>query len=211
MNERGLLYFFYEAPMLRNTIIVETSELFLSDPVVQKFMNEDQSEFDLVIVESFFQEFTIAMGHKYGAPVISIVPMSSWVTVSLWAANPWDFSYIKDFEVTGGKSMHFWERFTNTYVGLYGLLVEPIIYYPKLENLMNTYIKYPGYENRPSIIEMMKNVSFRLVDSDVMILSPRPYMPSFIEVPGIHIKSIKKMNEVVYLNTNICLNYYKLS
>jgi len=188
---------FYEALKLRYTIDLDPAVMFLSDPVIQTFIKGDQLKFDLVIVESFFQECTVALGHKYNAPVISLVPMAPWVSVSRWSSNPIDFSYIKDFEIDGGKLMSFWERFTNAYVGFFVLLVEPIIYLPKLENMLNKYFQYPGYENRPTIGNMLKNISLHLIDSDVMILSPRPYMPSFIEVPGIHLtQNNEKMGKV---------------
>jgi len=171
--------------------------MFASDPEVQKFIKYDQSTFDLVIIESFFQECTVALGHKYRAPVISIVPVTPWVSVSRWTANPSDFSYIKDFMLDGGKSMTFWERFTNSYIGFYCLFVELITYLPKLENIMDTYFQYPGFENRPTMSEMLKNISLSLIDSDVTLFSPRPYIPSFIEVPGIHFRPKKQMDEVL--------------
>jgi|UniRef100_A0A2S2R0G2 glucuronosyltransferase len=164
--------------------------------MVQKFIKEDQSSFDLVIVESFFQECTVAMGHKYGAPVINIIPVAPWVSPSMPAANPLEFSYIKDFVLDAGKSLDFFSRLANTIVGLYGLLVEPNVYLRKMENMMNDYFQYPGHENRPPLTEMLKNISLSLIDSDMMILTPRPYVPNFIEVPGIHLLPINDMNEV---------------
>lgn len=196
MHERSPFYMFLKDPVLRSTILADTTITFVSDPTIQKFIREDQTKFDLIILESFFQECTIAMGHKYGAPVINIVPTTPWISVSRWAKNPTDFSYIQDISMDGGKSLNFWERFKNTYIGLYGLLIEPIVYLPKMEKFMNTYFQYPGYENRPSMTDMLKNVSLSLIDSDIMTLSPRPYVPSFIEVSGIHIQYNEKMNKV---------------
>lgn len=202
MQERKLHYMFYKSQILRFTLLVETTELFLSDSVVQDFIKNDQTKFDLVMVESFFQECTVALGHKYGAPVVNLLPLSPSQSVSRWAANPFEFSYTKDVELDSGKILSFWERATNTYVGLCGRLIDFIIYYPKMENIMNIYFQYSGHENRPTLIDMLKNISLHLIDSDVMILSPRPYMPSFIEVPGIHIRPSKKMNAVKYLDYN---------
>lgn len=196
-RERSMHYSFIEDPITRSTILVDTTHMFMSDPVIQKFIKYDQSSFDLVLIESFFQECAVALGHKYRAPVISIVPVTPWISVSRWANNPTDLSYIKDFMLDGGKSLTLWERFTNSFIGFYSLFVEPITYLPKLENMMNTYFQYPGYENRPTMAEMLKNISFSLIDSDMTIFSPRPYVPSFIEVPGIHFRPKKKMDKVL--------------
>lgn len=196
-QKRNKYYFFFEEVYLRGVIAVKMTEMYISSPSVQKFIKEDQSKFDLVIVESFYQECTVAMGHKYGAPVINIIPLAPWVTQSLYAANPIDLSYIKDFKLVSGKSIDFKNRVLNTFYGLYGLIGEPLFYIPKLEKMMNTYFQYPGYENRPTLTEMLKNVSLSLIDSDVTVLSPRPYVPSFIEVPGIHLRPTNEMSKVL--------------
>lgn len=196
-QNRNKYLFFFEEVYLRSVIAVKITEAYISSPDVQKFIKEDQSTFDLVIVESFYQECTVAMGHKYEAPVINAIPLAPWVSQSLYAANPQDFSYIKDFKLVSGKSMDFKNRILNTFFGLYGLIAEPLFYLPKMENMMNTYFQYPGYENRPTLTEMLKNVSLSLIDSDVMVLSPRPYVPSFIEVPGIHLRSTNEISKVL--------------
>lgn len=184
---------------IRNKLFPIVTESFLSSSDVKKFIKEDRSTFDLVIVESFFQECTVAMGHKYGAPVISINPLAPWLGPSRWAANPSDSSYIKDFALDEGKTINFQKRILNAIFNVYSTLIEPIIYIPKMEYLMNTHFQYPGYEKRPSMTQMLKNISLSLIDSDIMVLSPRPYVPSFIEVPGIHLKPTQNMNKVLTL------------
>lgn len=183
---------------IRSIFAFDITKMYIASQDLQKFIKEDQSTFDLVIVESFFQECTIAIGHKYNAPVISIIPVAPWSSPSSWAANPMDVSYIKDFIINAGKSMDFRERLINTFIGMYSTFIEPILYIPKMENMMNEYFQYPGYENRPSLPEMLKNISLSLIDSDLMILSPRPYVPSFIEVPGIHLQPLKEIDKVFY-------------
>lgn len=199
LHENNEYAFFFNEIYMRNVISVDITETYVSTPVVQRFIKEDQTKFDLVIVESFFQECTVAMGHKYGAPVISIIPVAPWVSVSRHAANPSDFSYVKDFKANAGKSLNFPKRLLNTLFGLYALFVEPITYLPRLEKMMETYFKYPGYENRPTLTKMLENISLSLIDSDTMVLSPRPYVPNFIEIPGIHIQPTKKMSKVLCL------------
>ncbi|XP_015368463.1 PREDICTED: 2-hydroxyacylsphingosine 1-beta-galactosyltransferase-like [Diuraphis noxia] len=220
-ESKKYLYFFKELYM-RNGIGINITETYVSSPEVQKFIKEDQTQFDLVIIESFFQECTVALGHKYGAPVVSIVPVAPWVSVSRHAANPSDFSYIKDFKLNAGVSIDFKNRLINTLFGLYGLFIEPITYIPQLEKLMDTYFQYPGFETRPSMTEMLENISLSLIDSDVAILSPRPYVPNFIEIPGIHIQHVNKLSKtlqnfmntanagVVYLNFGTILNVSRL-
>ncbi|KAL4091365.1 hypothetical protein QTP88_026067 [Uroleucon formosanum] len=222
LHESNKYLFFFEELYLRNIIGINITETYVSSPEVQRFIKEDQTKFDLVIIESFFQECTVALGHKYGAPVVSIIPVAPWVFVSRHAANPSDFSYIKDFKLNAGKSIDFQSRLLNTLFGLYSLFIEPNTYIPQLEKLMDTYFQYPGYESRPTMVEMLENISLSLIDSDVAILSPRPYVPNFIEIPGIHIQHTKKISKtlqnfmdtanagVVYLNFGTILNVARL-
>jgi len=210
LQESNKYLFFFEELYMRNVIGINITETYVSSPEVQKFIKEDQTKFDLVIIESFFQDCTVALGHKYGAPVVSIIPVAPWVTVSRHAANPSDFSYVKDFKLNAGKSIDFQNRLLNTLFGLYGLFIEPITYIPLLEKLMDTYFQYPGYETRPSMTEMLENISLSLIDSDVAILSPRPYVPNFIEIPGIHIQPVKKLSKVHTVFLFECMiNYLK--
>lgn len=196
MRERSGAYMFLEEPAVRSTVLVDTTEMFVSDPAVRRFVADDRSSFDLVFVESFFQECTVALGHKYGAPVVSVVPVTPWASVSRWAANPSDFAYVKDFVLDAGKRLRFRDRLTNAYVGFYGLFVEPVVYLPRMQALMDAHFRYPGHEGRPAMVDMLGNVSLTLIDSDAMILSPRPYVPSFVEVPGIHMRPGQRMDEV---------------
>lgn len=198
MRNRNKYLFFLEEIYIRNIFGINVTKTYVSAPEVQKFIKEDQTKFDLVIIESFFQDCTVAMGHKYGAPVISIIPVAPYVSISRHAANPSDFSYIKDFKLNAGKSIDFQYRLLNTLFGLYSLFIEPITYIPLLEELMDKHFQYPGYENRPKMTEMLENISLSFIDSDVSILSPRPYVPNFIEIPGIHIQPTKKMKKVLF-------------
>lgn len=197
-KEKSMFNNFIMEIYIRNVMGLQLTDQYISSPDVQTFIKEDQSTFDLVIVEIFYQECTVALGHKYSAPVVGINPVAPWASQSIFASNPFDFSYIKDYSIQSGKSLNFQNRLFNTFLGLLAVFVDPIIYTPKLENMMNTYFKYPGYKQRPTMTEMLKNISLRLIDSDVMILSSRPYVPSFIEVPGIHIRQVKKINKVWY-------------
>jgi len=201
-NSNKYLYFFEEI-YIRNIFSIDITKTYVSASEVQRFIKEDQTKFDLVIIESFFQDCTVAMGHKYGAPVISIIPVAPFVSISRHAANPSDFSYIKDFKLNAGKSIDFKYRLLNTLFGLYSLFIEPITYIPLLEELMDTHFQYPGYENRPTMTEMLENISFSFIDSDIAILSPRPYVPNFIEIPGIHIQPTKKMSKVLFFYLSV--------
>lgn len=116
----------------------------------------------------FFQECSVAMGHKYGVPVVSFIPVAPWASPSIRAGNSSVFSYIKDFVVDVGKTLDSWARVANTYLGFYTTFIEPITYIPNMEKIIENHFQYLGHENRPALTKMFKNISLSLIDSDVM-------------------------------------------
>jgi len=70
------------------------------------------------------------------------------------------------------------------------------MYLPKTKEVMNTYLKYKGWESRPPLEHMLNNVSLTLVNSHNAIGISRPYLPGIIEVGGMHIKDPKPLPKV---------------
>lgn len=94
-------------------------------PEFQEFLNDKDSQFDLVIVEPFFcQQPFLAFGHKYGAPVISLVSTSISPRISMAAGNSHPFSYIPNNKLKFTDHMTFWERAQNTFVSIVELIVD---------------------------------------------------------------------------------------
>lgn len=68
----------------------------LDKPAVRNFVLNDRSAFDLVIVENFYHECFVTLGHKYNVPVIQLLSFVTNPRVSQWQSNPFDPSYIPD-------------------------------------------------------------------------------------------------------------------
>jgi len=148
------------------------------------------------MVETFGQEYAVAMGHKFNAPVINLAPAMIWASVSNWLHVPSTFSYIPDACTQSTTDMGFVERLKNTITGFMQLYVENYLYLPKTKEVMNTYLKYKGWESRPPLEHMLNNVSLTLVNSHNAIGISRPYLPGIIEVGGMHIKDPKPLPRV---------------
>ncbi|XP_060866657.1 UDP-glycosyltransferase UGT4-like isoform X2 [Metopolophium dirhodum] len=160
---------------------IRFSDVVMSHENMKKFVQSNSDSFDLVMIETFSQEYTIAMGHKFNAPVINLAPAMPWVSISKWLHNPSTFSYIPDVCLHSTGDMGFVDRLKNTITGLMQSYVENYLYLPKMMEAMNKHFKYEGWESRPPLEHMLKNVSLTLVNSNFAIGVPRPYLPGIVE------------------------------
>ncbi|XP_050431337.1 UDP-glycosyltransferase UGT4-like isoform X2 [Adelges cooleyi] len=174
---------------LGTTIARET----LPNAVVQDFILSDDRHFNLVLVFAFCQEYSVALGHKYNAPVINLGVSMLWPSNSKWIGEPSTFSYIMDPRSGATEQASFFERFKNTVLGVFQLYLGRYFYLPRQTKIMNENFKYKGWENRPPLESMLKNVSLTLLNTHHSIGTTRPYMPSTVEIGGLHVKKPNKL------------------
>lgn len=160
------------------------------------FLQTNSVSFDLVIIETCCQEYTVALGHKFNAPVINLVPTMMWSTISKWIHVPSTFSYIPNVLLEMTSDMSFTQRLKNTITGVLQLYVENYLYLPKMKEVMDAHFTYKGWESRPSLEDMLRNVSLTLVNSHHAVGVSRPYLPGVIDVGGMHIKESKSLSGV---------------
>lgn len=168
----------------------------MSSEHIQEFVHSNSNSFDLVMVESCFQEYTVTFGHKFNAPVIYLTPTMMWSSVSKWLHVPSSFSYIPNVIFGKAIEMSFVDRLKNTVTGIMQLYVENYFDLPNKKVIMNKHFAYESWESRPSLEQMLNNISLTLVNAHHAIGVPRPYLPGVIEVGGMHIKKAKSLPEV---------------
>lgn len=172
----------------------------LTHKSMKEFLLTNSDSFDLVIIESCCQEYTVALGHKYNAPVINLAPAMIWSSISKWLHVPSTFSYIPNILLNTASNMSFIQRLKNTVIGILQLYVENYLYLPKMKEIMDTHFTYKGWESRPSLEEMLNNVSLTLVNAHYAIGVSRPYLPGVIDIGGMHIKEPKSLPVVSIIN-----------
>ncbi|KAL5242714.1 hypothetical protein ACI65C_010124 [Semiaphis heraclei] len=186
---------FITSVQLKWRIGIQLSEMVMSHRNMKQFVQSNSNSYDLVMVETFGQEYTVAMGHKFNAPVINLAPAMIWASISKWLHVPSTFSYIPDACTQLTSDMGFIERLKNSITGFMQLYVENYLYLPKTKEVMNTYLQYRGWQSRPPLEHMLNNVSLTLVNSHNAIGISRPYLPGIIEVGGMHIKDPKPLTK----------------
>lgn len=172
---------------------------------LQDFILSESYTFDLVLIESFYQEYTVTIGHKFKAPVICITSTLIQPTNSHWIGLPSTFSYLLDVRTRSSDRKTFYDRLKSTCIGFIQIYMENYLYIPTQTDFMNRYFKYKNYESRPSINAMLANVSLTLVNGDFSVGAPRPYLPGVIEIGGLHMKEPKKLPSVSLENFSISL------
>lgn len=168
----------------------------LSKPTVQQFILSEDYSFDLVVVFAFFQEYSVALGHKYGAPVMNLGVSMLWPSTSKWIGEPSTFSYVLDQRTGATDQMSFVERLKNTVIGAFQLILEDYSYLPAIKENVDKYFRYRGHESRPPIEDMLRNVSLTLVNAHLSVGVSRPYLPGTVEIAGLHVNEPKPLTGV---------------
>jgi len=169
----------------------------LNNTKVKEFIRSDNYQFDVVIFENFQHECFVTMGHKFGAHVIQLIPATPVAFHSQWHGQPFNPSYIPDPNSGFTDKMSFIVRTTNVLVTLLQLILYPLFYMPKQNEIMNEYFNYTGWESRPSLEEMTRNISLTLINTHFTIGTARPLVPNFVEVAGMHLTAASKLPKVI--------------
>lgn len=172
------------------------SELTLNKSSVTDFIRDDRSEFDLVVFENFYHECFAAVGHKYGASVVQLLPFSANVRVSQWQSNPYGTAYVPDLTSRFASNMTFAQRTANAVTAFFYTAVNRLYYLPRHRAIADRYIAYPGHGGRPDLADMLRNISLTLVNNHPVIGGAVPTVPSYVNVAGMHCVPAKPLPEV---------------
>lgn len=163
-----------------------------SQEIQQLLMNEPSSKrYDLLIVDSIFNEFTLPIGHRLGIPTVYISPAIIYTPI-FWNLNiPHPYAYLSSgLDYTDGR-MSFGERFTNVisiftfYFWRHWVMFEDHDAY--IQSLL------PG---TPPLIELEKNVSFVMAHTHPGVHHSAPSMPYFTEIACCHCRARKRLPKV---------------
>ncbi|XP_050537199.1 UDP-glycosyltransferase UGT4-like [Daktulosphaira vitifoliae] len=162
--------------------------------VIQNFIQYDNSKFDLVFIFSFGQTYCVTLGHKYNAPVIMLNVVMLWQVNSKWIGEPYTYSYIPDPRIRTTDKMSFMDKLKNTLVGIIQLFFTDYYNLSEHKKIMNAYFRYSGWEQRPSLEDMLHNISLTLINAHYTVGLTRPYLPGTVEIGGLHVKEPKKLS-----------------
>ena len=191
-----------------SSLLCETN---LQDPGVQDLIHSKNEHFDLVIIEAFFNECFLGFVHKFNAPVVQVCSFGGTAWMGNWVGNPNPYSYVPDEFSSYSDRMTFWERLTNTVVGEFMQIGRKYYHLPKQEAIARKYFNYT--RELPSLSELESSTALVLANSHFSLSYPKPLMPNFVQVGGMHIKPPKELPDVrsgKICRQFICIYYRKL-
>jgi glucuronosyltransferase len=160
----------------------------LQHPEVQSLINGD-AKFDLIITEIFGADCFIGLSHRFKIPFISMVSSVNLPWGNDRVGNPDHPAYIPNYFLAYPQHMTLFQRIVNT------LMVEALKlgHYYFAELPMDELARQHFGQDMPPIAELKKMTGLILANSHFSLNIPRPTVPQFIEVGGLHIQSNGKL------------------
>ena len=166
-------------------------ESTLQQESVQNLINSNE-QFDLIFLEAFYSDCYLGFAHKFKAPVIQFCAFGGTEVMGDLVGNPSPYSYVPDPFNEFSEKMNFIERMQNALGQIFQKLAKKY-FIPGQDEIMRKYFHDP---NMPSIWELEKSTALFMVNHHFSISYPRPLVPNFVQVGGLHIKPPKKLPEV---------------
>ncbi|XP_049768000.1 UDP-glycosyltransferase UGT5-like [Schistocerca cancellata] len=164
---------------------ISSCEVFLQQEGVQQLFESDR-EFDVIIIETFFNDCLMALAHKFRAPVIAISTLVGTVWMSDMMGSPYPLSYVAEPFLSYTDRMPFWQRLHNAAFATYARLVRRLYYAPRQDALVRRHVAGPAL---PSVLDIERNTSLLFLNSHPSLNFPRPLAPNVIEIGGMHVCS----------------------
>jgi glucuronosyltransferase len=170
----------------------------LEHPKVQNLINTDE-KFDLIITEIFGTDCFIGLSHRFKVPFINMISSVILPWGNDRIANPDHPAYIPNYFLPYPQHMSLVQKIINTF------MVEALKlgYYYFSELPMDKLARQHFGEDMPPLTELTKKTSLILTNSHFSLNIPRPTVPPFVEVGGLHIESNGKLPKVSYF----CIRY----
>jgi len=175
----------------------------LQQESIQNLIHSTDLQFDVVIVEAFAHECFLGFAHKFQTPIIQVCSSGGGNFVADWVGSPNPYSYVPDEFIDYTDKMNFWERTHNTIVCLLKHVGRQLIHVPKQNAAMQKHFNYT--DNLPPVWELEHKTSLVLLNTHNSISYPKPLMPNYVEVGGMHVKPPKKLPQV----RNVRLIYFR--
>jgi len=170
-------------------VLLDMCRATYRDPEVTKILRDPKAyNFDVVVIDAIFNEFTLALGHHIGAPNIILSPANRFGSLA-WGLNiPHPLSYLPSGIDENTDRMTFLQRCKNV-MAILGF------HYLRHNHMFSGYdeIIKEVLPNSPTIAELENKVSFLITNTNPAISSVMPSMPYSVEIGGVNCKPAKPL------------------
>jgi glucuronosyltransferase len=166
----------------------------LQQESVQKLIHSTDQHFDVIFIEASVTECFLSFAHIFQAPTIQVCPYGGGNFMADWVGSPNPYSYVPDQSIDYTDKMNFWERTLNTILCLLKHVLRQLIHVPKQNAVMQNHFNYT--DNLPPVWELEHKTSLVLVNTHHSLSYPKPLMPNYVQVGGMHVKPPTKLPQV---------------
>jgi hypothetical protein len=126
-----------------------------------------------------------------------------------WVGSPNPYSYVPDEFLDYTDKMNIWQRMYNTVFGTLKHVGRQLIHLPRQNAALYKYFNYT--DKLPPVWELEYKTSLVLLNTHHSLSYPKPLMPNYVQVGGMHVKPPKKLPQVrnVKLMFLICVRSIK--
>ncbi|KAH8243676.1 hypothetical protein KR032_009313, partial [Drosophila birchii] len=163
-------------------IVARFTEITLEDEGVQQLLNSGET-FDLVLAEMFQMEPLYAFAQHFNATLAGFSSFGTDNHVDGVMGNISPMSYNAIASSPRTNRMTFVERLSNVYETMVEGVHRYWVHLPAMEKMFKKY--FPNAKK--TMTEVLDSFSFILLGQHFSLSHPRPYLPSMIEVGGVHI------------------------
>lgn len=167
------------------------AEQLLGDKNVQNLINDTSREFDVVMVE-YMQTFPSAFAARFKCPLIAVASLGILGTTNRAIGNPVHPILHADFTSYAGRELTFLERVETAVYTAWQYSYHHFVSLPRVDRLVK---KYFG-NDIPYIGDLEGNISLLLQNTNPIIHTARPYLPSVVELGRMHLKLKKPLPKV---------------
>ncbi|PSN29898.1 hypothetical protein C0J52_27059, partial [Blattella germanica] len=168
------------------------SDQLLQQEAIQELINSDQ-QFDLILIEGFFNDAFLGFVHKFKVPFIQIITFGGLHWMHDWVGNTSPYAYVPEAFLGFSDKMNFCERLQNTLMITFEKVTRRIMFIPEQQRLIEKY--FGQFGPPPSVDDIHASTSLVFLNNHFSTSYPRPLLPNIVEVGGMHIKPPKKLPE----------------
>lgn len=151
----------------------------------------NNGKFDLIILENLGYPLFNSWKDHFQCPLIGIASLDLWIAPADDIGNPSFPSYYVDFQKPAGKDLNFWERLDNF---LYSWEIR-WGWYNEIIPMKEALIK-KIYGTEVDASALLRNFDLVLVNTNSIFHLPRPLVPAYIPISGIHTHQQKPLPQV---------------
>lgn len=165
------------------------------EPEVQSIIKNSRNsnderlpKYDVLVVDFGFNDHLLPLGHLMGIPVVYI-STSMYYPHVIWTLNvPTPYSYVLSGIEFVDEETSMVDRAKNAFATLFLIYLVHWRIFPNFEEIIRKHIP-----DSPHLLDLERNISFVMANTNPAIHSARPSMPYTLEIGCVHCSPGKKL------------------